>query len=216
MKTCCLIVLLLLQVAWASGQSPNSYIQVGISPVAYKGDLGRSFSKWRMNVNVGLLFNKKDKLNGSAQIAIGSVTGQSDDRYIGGSSDITPNSFFKTNFIAINYELHYNLIRNEFWKIYIGQGIGFMHFTPKDQYGEKLSDQYETREEGESYGSIAIIFPTKLGVIYFFPNNYGLGFETGFYNTLTDYIDNVSVWGGKEGYDNIWYFKFSLNIPVSL
>ncbi len=216
MKICSLVVFLLLQVTWVYGQNRNSYIQVGISPVAYRGDLGNGFSKWRMNVNLGLLFNKKDRVNGSAQIAIGSVTGQSDDREIGGSPDITPNSYFKTNFVAVNYELHYNIIRNEFLKFYIGQGFGFMHFTPKDQYGENLREQYETREEGESYGSIAVIFPTKLGAIYFLPNDFGLGFETGLYNSLTDYIDNISAWGDKGGLDNMWYFKFSLSIPVNL
>jgi hypothetical protein len=211
-----LLVVLLLPVSEVSGQSDNSYVQIGMGPESYFGDLRTGSGKWRMQINFGLLFNKKKRLNGSVQLTVGSVTGQSDSREFNGTPDITPNTYFKTNLFALNYELHYNIIRNEFWKIYLGQGFGLMFFTPKDQFGGNLRDQADTREAGESYGSVTVILPTKLGLIYFLPNAYGLGFETGIYNTFSDYIDNVSAWGDHSGYDNIWYFKFSLNIPVRL
>ena len=97
-----------------------------------------------------------------------------------------------------------------------GRDSVIMHYNPKDEFRHDLRDQNDTRAEGESYGSIAIFLPTKTGAIYFLPNNFGLGFEAGIYNTLTDYLDNVSQWGTKSGNDNALYFKFFLNIPVNI
>lgn len=190
-------------------------LQLGISPNAYKGDLG-SFEKWTIGYHVGLLLNKKKRLNGSFQIAFGNITGQTDDLNYPGDPAKTPNTFFKTNFVTINYELQYNIIKNEVMKLYLGQGFGIIHYTPKDEFGNKLQDQNNTRAEGESYGNISIILPTKLGYIYFLPNRMGLGIEAGFYNTMTDYLDNISDWGTKSGKDNILYFKFSVNVPINI
>ncbi len=209
-----LVILLLLPGGFVTGKNPHYFLQVGVGPQSYCGDLGAPFSKWSINTNVGLLFNRKKRLNGSVQFAFGNVIGQTDARGVTDPADATPNTYFKTNLFTLTYELQYNIVRNEHWKFYVAQGFGIAFFTPKDQSGHNLADQPVTRADGESYGPVTLMLPTKLGAIYFLPNDYGLGFETGFYNMLTDYIDNVSDWGDRNGFDNIWHFKFSLNIPV--
>jgi hypothetical protein len=197
-------------------QNDKTLLQLGVSANAYRGDLSEQFKKWTGTFNAGLLFNRKKRLNGSFQFAAGSVTGQTNDPDYPGDPDQTPNTYFKTRIIAVNYELHYNIIKNTQVTWYIGQGLGILNFNPRDEFGQDLRDQGGTRAEGESYGSISVFLPTKTGVIYFLPNGYGLGFEAGFYNTLTDYVDNVSEWGTRSGNDNLLYFKFFLNVPVDL
>ena len=199
----------------AQEEKAKPMLQLGISPNAYRGDLS-SYEKWTIGYHVGLLLNKKKRLNGSFQLAFGKVTGQTNDPYYPGDPDKTPNTFFRTNFVTLNYELHYNFIKNDRMIFYIGQGFGIIHFTPKDNLGNKLQDQDQSRAEGESYGNISVTLPTKLGYIYFLPNRLGLGLEVGFYNTMTDYLDNISKWGTQSGKDNILYFKFSLSIPVNI
>jgi len=190
-------------------------LQLGVSANAYRGDLS-SYDKWTIGFHGGLLLNKKKRLNGSFQFAFGKWTGQTNDVDYPGDPTKTPNTYFKTNFIAVNYELHFNIIKSDLMKLYIAQGIGIVHYTPKDEFGEKLRDLDNTRAEGESYGSISFMLPTKLGYIYFLPNRMGLGIETGFYNTLTDYLDNVSDWGTRSGKDNVLYVKFSISVPVNI
>ena len=197
-------------------QKEKSLLQLGVSANAYRGDLNSQFKKWTGTFHAGLLFAKKKRLNGSFQLAVGSVTGQTADRDYPGDPDKTPNTYFKTRIIGINYELHYNIIKNEKVTWYVGQGFGILHYNPRDEYGEDLRDQNATRAEGESYGSITIFLPTKMGAIYFLSNEFGLGLEAGIYNTMTDYLDNVSQWGTKSGNDNMLYFRFFLNIPISI
>ena len=209
------IVVFLPELSIAQQKESMPLLHLGTSANSYRGDLG-SFEKWTIGFHAGLLLNRKKRLNGSFQFGFGKVTGQTIDEDYPGDPDKTPNTFFRTNFITVNYELHYNFIKNEQMRFYLGQGFGIIHYTPKDDAGDKLQDQDNTRAEGESYGNISVILPTKLGYIYILPNKIGLGFEAGIYNTLTDYIDNISQWGTKSGNDNILYFKFSVNVPVNI
>jgi hypothetical protein len=47
------------------------------------------------------------------------------------------------------------------------------------------------------------------------PNGYGLGAQLSFWNTSTDYLDNISAWGSRAGNDNVFSFKCSLIVPLS-
>jgi hypothetical protein len=196
-------------------QTTPDYLQIGISSLAYNGDLGDAFSKWTMGFHAGLLLNQKKRFNGSFQLGIGRVTGQ-DLEFSSPEPGKKATTFFNTRFVTVNYEVQYNIIRTEQVKFYIGQGFGIVQYSPKDDEGNKLRDMPSTRPDGESYGSVSVILPTKLGLIYFLPNGYGLGLESGLLNTMTDFLDNVGRWGGNSGADNVLYFKFSLNLPVNL
>jgi hypothetical protein len=196
-------------------QTEKTLLQLGVGGNAYRGDLGGNYKKWKATFHAGLRFNRSKRLNGSFQLAVGSLTGQTSDPEYPGEPDKTPNLHFKTSILSVNYELHYNIIKTDKVIWYAGQGFGIMHYNPKDEFGNALRERNDTRAEGESYGSITVVLPTKMGAIYFLPNALGLGAEAGFYNTLTDYLDNISEWGTKSGRDNALYIRMFLNVPVN-
>jgi hypothetical protein len=209
-----LLLALSLSGVGARAQNPD-FLQIGVSSNAYNGDLGGAYAKWTMGVHAGLLLNQKKRLNGSFQLAFGRIVGQ-DLNFTAPEPGKTASPYFRTGFVTANYEVHYNFIRTARWKCYVAQGFGIIQYTPRDEEGNKLRDQGATRPDGETYGSVSVILPTKIGFIYFLPNGYGLGLESGFLNSMTDYLDNVGQWGGDAGRDNILFFKFNLNLPVNL
>ncbi|MEQ6118986.1 hypothetical protein [Reichenbachiella sp. MALMAid0571] len=198
-------------------QGKKKEVFFGIEPSAYKGDLSDSFEKWSMVFHVGIKFNRFKKMNGNFVLTIGSVTGQNINYSYGDGSLPTPspNRFFTTKVVGLNYELHYNFINCEKIKVYASQGIGVLRFNPQDEFNNSLVDQLFTRSSSETYGTITLMLPTQIGVLYTLPNQYSVGMQAGFVNTLTDYLDNISAWGSKKGNDNILSVKFEIHIPVS-
>ena len=126
----------------------------------------------------------------------------------------TPNTFFKTNYVSFNYDMRYHIVKkNNYW-IYVSVGVGLIRFNPKDENGNSLSELPETRFLDESFNKMTFILPVQLGVLYFLPNYYGIGLEFGLLNTMTDYVDNISDWGVKDGIDNILQLKISFIAPL--
>ncbi|MTI21636.1 hypothetical protein E1176_11450 [Fulvivirga sp. RKSG066] len=196
----------------AQAQAPGKWLHTGVSLVSYKGDLS-TYDGYSAAFHAGIQFNNKKRLNGGFVLGLGSVTGENRDFFANNQSPQTPNRFFKTNFFHINYDLHINLVKKENFIAYLSQGVGFIRFTPTDQFGEDLQDQSNTREEDESYRNSSFMLPTKAGAMYFLPNGYGLGLEAGFFNTMTDYLDNISALG-EDGNDNLLAFRFSFYVPL--
>lgn len=214
MKKVLLAIILILPL-FATAQSPEKLLNLGVSANAYNGDLGGHFEKWTAIFHVGLKFNRKKRFNGNLNLGFGTINGQGTIE-----SNIppapTPNNFFNTNIIYGNYDLQFNIIKNKHWIIYVSQGIGILRFNPRDQFFEDLQDRNETRADSETYGNTSLILPTKAGVVYLLRNGYGAGIEAGLFNTTTDYIDNISQLGAKEGSDNIMAVKFSFFIPITV
>ncbi len=199
-----------------SAQAPSKFVYGGFAATSYKGDLS-GFEKWSSSFHIGLKFNKKHRLNGNINIGFGNVTGQNPNYQFATEQGLTsPNRFFKTNFFSLNYDLHINIIKKNNLIVYASPGIGLIIYNPEDQFFNKLIDQPSTREEGEDYTSSAIMLPIQLGIIYFLPNQFGVGFNIGLLNTQTDYLDNISIWGSKSGNDNMMWAKFSVFVPLKL
>ncbi len=194
-------------------QSGIAHVDVGVGPAAYRGDLNAGFRKWSAIYHVGLTMDHKKNLNGSFRFSFGTVTGQ-DATWSGNETGQTPNSYFKTTMFSFNYDLHINIVKRSNLAVYVSQGIGFMHYVPKNEFGENLIDQPNTRPENESYSTLCVLFPTKVGGYYLLSNNYGMNIEAGLFNPITDFIDNISNWGRKKGNDNILMIKFALLIPL--
>jgi hypothetical protein len=192
-------------------------IFIGIGPAAYKGDLSDSYDKWSMIINVGLKFNRFRKFNGNFNLSIGQVSGQSIGYEFNDGSGVAaaPNSFFITKLVGLNYELHYNFIHKENFKLYISQGIGILRFDPQNEFNKSLADLSTSRALGEVYGNIAINFPTQIGLLFTLPNEYSLGFQLGYWGTATDYIDNISQWSDTTGNDNIFSARFEIHLPIN-
>lgn len=194
-------------------QKKESYFHVGVSANSYNGEIG-NYSDWSPGMQFGLLFNKKKRLNGAVNFGFGAVNGE--DRNFGFQSNTgtpTPNNFVKTNFIFLNYDLHVNVLKRENLIVYLSQGIGFIRFTPKDEFDEDLEPQDNTRNEGETYRNLSLILPTSLGVVYFIPGKLGFSFQGGWLNTSTDYLDNISELGDS-GNDNTLSIRLALLLPL--
>lgn len=192
-------------------------IHLGLGPASYSGDLGNAYSGSSLLVSVGLKLNKDKKFNGNIKLSLGTVTGQELDYTTVDNTGVmaTPNTFFKSSFFGLNYEAHYHILDKEKLKIYISQGIGLFRFDPKDESGQELIDQPNTRPLGESYRNLIIQLPTQLGIKYYLPNAYAVGVQFGFINPITDHLDNLGVWGNKNGNDNILSVQFQLHMPLT-
>lgn len=207
-----LIVLLLLTHMIVRGQK-KSYLSAGVAAYAYNGELS-TYASWSPGIHLSALLNPTKKLNGSVTFALGSFTGENNS--FGFPSTIgtpTPNSFVKTNFVRLNYALRYNLLERKKVMAYVSLGAGFIRFTPKDDLGEDLEPQDNTRQENETYRNLSFILPTTLGVVYFFPNRFAVNLEFGLLNSTTDYLDNISELGDS-GNDNLANLNLSLLLPL--
>ncbi len=197
----------------AQENSRNTYLQFGVAAVSYHGDLGEPYKKWTSSFHLGLQFNKKGRITGAFQLNYGNFQGQaSPDQY--DDPDITPNTFVSTRFFSANYDVQINAVRSKYWKVYASLGLGMIIYTPKNEDGEGLIDIVASRSEGEDYAAFSVMFPLKIGVIHYLPNRFGVGLEAGYYNTLTDYLDNISNWGTNDGNDNLLSLRFSVYYKI--
>lgn len=201
--------------AQSADSTSNAKVVIGISTNAYRGDLGQPYDKWTLGVQGSLLFDHQRRLHGGIHASIGSLTGQANDERIFDPEANTPNRFFKTTFFSAYYGLEYDIVHRPSLIIYISQGLGFIRFSPRDQFNRHLEDDLSTRAANETYGSVAAMLPTQLGATYFFSNRFGVGTKVGFSNLLTDYIDNVSQLGSDNGNDNVLHLQFLFFIPAA-
>ena len=210
-------ILLVLVTFKMLGQQPKELLVLGVGVNAYNGDLGNAFNKWSASFYLGVKLNNKKRWNGNLNVGIGSITGQEVGYSFNGQSTDppTPNTFFKTRVFNVSYDLHFNFIKKGPWIVYLSQGFGVVSFNPKDEFSQDLREQTQTRPPNEIYGNTAIILPTQLGAYYLLPNGFGFGLQTGYLNTTTDFLDNISQWGNKKGNDNVLVFKFSFVISLN-
>ena len=191
----------------------QSYLAVGVSGNSYNGELG-TYKSWSPGFCISTLFNPTKKLNGSVSLSLGSFSSEkSNFDFRANTGTPTPNNFVKTNFVRLNYAIRYNLVHKEKLIAYVSQGIGFLRFNPKDDLGEDLEPQDNTRQQDETYRNISFMLPTSLGALYFLPNKFAVSLELGLLNTTTDYLDNISEFGDS-GNDNIITSQLSLIVPL--
>lgn len=189
----------------------------GLGAGHYLGDLGSGLNGGQLAISIGLKLNKNKRLNSNLIVNIGSLKGNELDYSFddGSGTPTTPNESFETSYISLNYEAHLNIIHKEKFQLYISQGIGIFRFVPKDTEGDNLADQPGTRALGEDYRNISIMLPSQIGLVYYLPNEFGLGIQGGYLNPMTDYLDNISNWGKDSGNDKVLYYRMSLSIPIN-
>jgi hypothetical protein len=217
MRTLLLVLLLLGAAASLQAQSPlpaSRYLEIGVSGNHYRGDLQGGTTQFKPGLHLGLKFNKASRLNGNLSLSLAQVEGQDPAFFPDTEPNIRPNRYVSTSFFAANYLLQYNLIKKERYQLYIGQGIGLFRYNPKDEQDRPLQDQRSTRLPNEEYGNISLMLPTAAGLIYFLPNQWGLGFQASLLNPLTDYLDNISELGPKKCNDNVLQFRLQLLVPL--
>ncbi|MCV9387543.1 hypothetical protein [Reichenbachiella ulvae] len=188
----------------------------GLGSGFYQGDLETGLSNGQLLLTLGIKLNKNKRLNSNILLNFGMLQGNQLDYSFddGSGTPTTPNESFNTDYFSINYELHFNIIHRERFQVYFSQGIGIMRFTPKDEEGNSLIDQPVSRPIGEDYRNLTIMLPSQIGLCYYLANDFGIGLQAGYFNTLTDYLDNLSSWGEKTGNDNVLFYRLNLNIPI--
>ncbi len=197
---------------------PNRYFTIGLSANAYKGSLSANYQSFKPAFHIGLQLNRKKRLNGSFNLAIGSyVADQGTNAPIFNPDGNTrvPNSFASSTFIALHYGLNLYVIKNRYFNWYLGTGFGLMRFNPQDAEGADLVDQRLTRQSNENYSTVTSVIPLNTGVNFFHKSGYGLGFQVGWWNTNTQYLDNVGKLATEQKNDNLLSYKFSLLVPFS-
>jgi hypothetical protein len=203
-----------------SSKPSDKYLELGISATAYKGDLDHSYEKFSSCLHLNVHFKKSDRrINSYIGLMIGNVTGQNP-KYSFALADTssatpTPNKFFKTSLFSVNFALLASIIKKENFNLYIGQSLGVMRLSPKDADNKNLDEQFNTRSANETFNNFSFMLPTFAGMTYRFKNDYKVGFQAGWLNPVSDYIDNISIWGDRQKKDNILSYKFSFYIPIS-
>lgn len=180
----------------------------------YKGDLQTPFPKYTGTATLGFKLNRKKLLNGNFEITFGSITGQNSNYLFNGDEQASPNLFFYSSIFSFQYHLHLNLLKKKNHLLYLSQGFGIIRYQPLDEQDRPLLDQYHTRAPNESFGNTAAMLPASLGYIYLLPNQWGLGLQGSYLNPLTDYLDNIGLWGNKPGNDNLLQFRFAVYVPM--
>jgi len=219
MKNLLLLIICLVSCWQAYGQADSlsfpAHLSVGVSHNAYRGDLGDTYQSGGLAVNVGYMFSHSKKLHGGLHAAIGTFSGYKlSNTSPDFGADVLSNTYFRSSFVSVYYSLQYDIIRRERWLLYVSQGLGVMQFNPRDEFGNALPDNPETRAENESYGTAAALLPTQAGIDYYLPNRLGIGLKVGWLNTTTDYLDNVSQLGDKAGNDNVLQVMLQVHIPL--
>ena len=199
-----------------SAKRPLRYLEIGAGANAYRGDLTKRYEKWSSALHVGLLFNRREHFNGHLNLAIGTLTGQNPAYAFDGEPGAAsaPNRFFRTPFFAVNYDLHFNILKTNRWIVYVGQGIGIVRFKPKDDFGNDLQENLANRPPGETYNNVSLVLPSQAGITYLFGNGYGVGVRSGWLNPKTDYLDNISQWGNRVKKDNALWVRFLFAVPM--
>jgi hypothetical protein len=216
--TLILVSMLLPLLSYSQTRQVSKFLETGIGPTAYKGDLSNHYQKFSSSFHLGLLMKNDKRMNGHFDLMIGNITGQNANLTFPidtTTATPTPNKFFRTSLFSVNYDLIIKLIKKKNFTLYISQGIGILRFKPVDENKNNLSDQFNTREENETYNNFTIMLPTNIGAIYTLKNNYGLGVQLGWLNSQSDYLDNISKWGTRTKKDNVFICKFSFYVPLT-
>ncbi len=203
--------------SFAQTSMPTRFFELGASTNSYKGDLSHSYSQWSNGIHVGILLNKKKRVNGHFNLMFGSAIAQNPNYFFDDGADPqpTPNKFARVKMYTLNYDLHLNLYKKNHLIVYLYQGIGLIRFDPRDTENKKLQDQLNTRAQGETYANISILLPHGIGAMYVSNPGFGVGFQAGFLNTQTDFLDNVSKWGDRKKNDNVLSYKLTVYVPFS-
>lgn len=190
-------------------------LQVGFGPIAYKGDLNHTYSKWNSGLQLAYFLQGQKITEGAFSIFIGRFK-SSNDNYSFTSEDgsnQTPNTYVQTDFQSFSYHLRFRLFRNKTINGFISPGLGLMRFNPKDRNSDLLIDQDDTRNLDEGYTNLAFAMPIQLGVRANL-KSIQTGLVIQWSNVFTDYLDNIGDLGTQEGNDNILSYNFFVQIPL--
>lgn len=79
------------------------------------------------------------------------------------------------------------------FRTYVFLGVGALYSNPQAEYKGSWVNLREYKTENVAYSPITVVIPAGLGFTYTINRHYRFGFEIGFRQTFTDYLDDVST-----------------------
>ena len=183
-------------------------LEVSLSGVSYKGDLDGGYNKFRNAVGLGFHIINEKRLNTHFLFQSGSVIAQSP-THPSKINGFKIERFVNTKFLTFQGDLQYKFLKKENTQVYFSQGFGIISFNLENNNEEDLIEKTSSRAEGETVNNLTIILPTSLGIRHYINDYIAISTDIGFYNTQTDYLDNISQLGSNAGNDNIFYFRLT-------
>lgn len=187
---------------------------LGLFGAALTGDInnnGEEFYRFYPGVNVSLQFANKKLISPQLMAGFGKFVAQNRD--LGEVEGISPNTFVETPFFFADVRIKARFLRQKGFQPYVSAGLGLLGYTPKDPDGNPLLDNFSTRKETETYGSVTASFPLSVGFEITMSPILTLGTEYTYRPTASDYLDNIAELGTRSGNDRI--NTFSLNLFIT-
>lgn len=200
------IILLFLLISTKTLLAQEWEVGLNAGAMGYIGDLNRNnpmkFTNPAASLNVRYALTPFHGLKLS--FTYGGV--QADDKNASTDYERARNLSFKSSIteLALNYEYYFYPFSPGSGKFkytpYVFVGIAGFLFEPQAEYN---GDTYNLRELGtegqgtpfnksEKYSNTTLAIPFGAGFKYNFADNFNIGVELGYRNTLTDYLDDVS------------------------
>ena len=88
------------------------------------------------------------------------------------------------------------------FRTYVFAGIGALYSNPQADFKGSWVNLRDYQTENVAYGPLTAVVPLGLGFTYTINRHYRFGFEFGFRQTFTDYLDDVSSTYAKEVFEN--------------
>lgn len=194
----------------------NRFLSAGFSAVSYKGSLQSSYLRWTPAYQAGMLLEKRKLYSSYFGIGFGAYAGEDRSYRLPARADqsLQPVTAFEGSFFTLHYEARFLLFRYGGFRVQACQGIGLFRFAVKDRGGSKLSEKPRSRANGENYSQNSFFFPTSVMIQYRFQNHLGLGFQAGWFNNSSAYLDNMSQLSMNENKDNLAAFRFHIFLPL--
>lgn len=212
-KVATLILFSIIHLTRVGAQQADEMLSVGMLANSLNSDLG-GYQTLKPGAAISLKLNKRRWLNGQFQLTTGYVQASATQSPSGSLSPA--NRFVNTGFVQFHLEANINLIKRDQWSLFISQGFGLMRFTPKDEFGQNLSDQGGTRMPIEAYDLSTIVLPSGIGAHYFITPDIGFSLHIRLTNPQTDYLDNISNYGNPNNNDQVLSLQLSFLHRISL
>lgn len=218
MRKFCILILICGGFLFSHAQDlPQKPLRVGLGLLgaAYSGDLttgGESLTRFYPGFGASLQFLNTKLLSPQLNTGFGKFVAQ--DRDIPAVDGVQPNTFVSTPFFYVDFRLRARFLREKMVVPYLSAGIGLFGYTPKDMNGNNLVDNVATREDEEIYGSLTAAFPLSLGLEINMSHVVSVGLEYTFRPTGTDYLDNISMLGLRDGKDKLHSLMLSIYFTI--
>jgi hypothetical protein len=79
------------------------------------------------------------------------------------------------------------------FRTYVFAGVGALYSNPQAEYKGSWVNLRDYKTENVAYGPVTAVVPLGLGFTYTINRHYRFGFEFGFRQTFTDYLDDIST-----------------------